>query len=229
MQRGPEGKVVISLVEHIGGARFERHGLGRRDVVDALGGDSEPDRPLGFGIEAHMQLHAAPCPGLDRLAGEDARRIDQSQRILPAAFARKRRREPRRHCFEQACRPPRIGIAKRRTPHRPEAQMRQHTRMALDDPFQIPQRARPRQLCQHHRHHMTPGRELTLRTTAAVSSRFPLEPSPRHRLEQLGKHRRLVAHGLGSPSFIQPRSSQNTVESKPCNPSTHSLTGQQWA
>src|SRR3546814_19710372 len=55
-----------------------------------------------------------------------------------------------------------------------------------------------------------------------------LEPAPRHRFQHLTEHRRWVLHGLGSPSFVQPLFSQNTVESKPCTSSTAALTGQQW-
>src|SRR5690606_31664488 len=79
----PEGKIVIALVEHIGHARFDRHYLGGRDIVDTLARHFEPDRVLPLPVEAYVQLHRILGPGCDRLAGKDAAGIDKANAVAP--------------------------------------------------------------------------------------------------------------------------------------------------
>ena len=68
IERGPPGIIVIAQIEDVGGARFDRHRLRHRDVVDGGGADRGIDRAIGGGVDP-VHLGAAH-PG--RKAGQPA-------------------------------------------------------------------------------------------------------------------------------------------------------------
>lgn len=47
---GPPGVVIIAKIKDIGGVRLDRHGLGRRDVVDSGNADGGINRAVGVRI-----------------------------------------------------------------------------------------------------------------------------------------------------------------------------------
>ena len=225
---GPPGIVVIAEIEDIGGARLDRHLLGRGDVVDVGRGDRGIDRTVGIGIVDHVHLGAAdpgrePRPVGAAFVQAHARGIDQVGRLgeLAAQPAMGLLHHHRQQLGEHRDRPLRVGIREGRAPHRIRAEVVEPRRMARKSGHDLAQARRARKLAIEQRHQLALGRQPAHPRIGSVVFHQAIEPMPRNMLQKSVKYAILVPHGLillRVPKRRQTLGTQKNQRHAPCPP-----------
>lgn len=210
---GPPAKVIVSQIKDIGHAGFDRHRLGRGDVIDPLAGEGGVKRAVGGRVVGDVQLDGArPIDPVDPASAQPGQLhpcgIENAQAIaqLPARAAAGGGGHVGEQFAKQRRRALGVGIGQRRPRHAAPAQMIEPGGLADQPRLDVAQARRARQLPEQQRQELALGGEPAHPMIGFVGVHKPIEDPPRNMLQKIMKNAIVVPHD------IDPRSCLNAAK-----------------
>ena len=207
VQPGPPAVVVVAEVEHVGGARLDRHLVRRGDVVDVASGEGGINRLVRVGIVDHVHLGAADLGGEARPVGAELvqpprwSRSDRWSSHGAAQAAMGPLHHEAQEVGEHRGRPVGVGIGQGSARRPAGAQVVGRASWLCSPGLDFAQARGARQLAVQQRHQLALRRQPADSRISRMGFYHPVEHRPRNVLKNTMKYAILMPHGAG-PRFV---------------------------